>query len=162
MTSNYSDIVSKTIKKFGSKYNLNQAERDDMESIIVVHLAELCAQDPTQETLLAQPAYLTTVSRNSALDYIRVLLRNRNRTTILSDYHELATEEIDTDSIIWLQQALSQLTPAQFKIIKIYYGLDGLPPVQWVRSIVKLTGYTSGKVTQLLDSAMQTLKKAAE
>lgn len=159
MLANYQPIVDNTVRKMKAVYKLSAAEADDMESIIVVHIAELCLE-PTQFELLNKPAYLATVSRNAAMDYIRVLLRQRNRTAILSDYHELPAQELDIDSQIWLEQALSALSPAQLRVITIYFGLDGLPPVQWNRRIAKLTGYTSGQVGQLLRSAMETLKKA--
>jgi DNA-directed RNA polymerase specialized sigma24 family protein len=161
MTSNYGEIVSGVVKAFGVKYRMSMAERDDMESAIIVRLATV-AQEPEIDAKLNEEAYLKTAVLNTARNCLKSLIRERDRLAILSEYHELAAEECDPEDDILIQELLESLSYEQNRVVSTYYGLDGLPPVKRWQDIAQYTGYSRQQCKRYYDSAMTKLKRLCQ
>jgi hypothetical protein len=87
---------------------------------------------------------------------------SNDRLQILYEYHELASSDIDPEIFAWLKFAIFSLPRKLRRIIKIYYGLDRLPPCKDFDTISTLTGINKRQAIHGYTTAMTKLKKLSK
>lgn len=158
MLADYQKCLNKHVRYCRLKYTLSDNECEDLESSIILYIAEL-ATHPKTFKLLENPRYLWTVVRNAAKRSLVPLFTYRNSTESLPTYQSEDSQpqtSPDLDQRIWFREVMDALSPEQQQVLTLYYGLNGDKAVQWYRQLARMTGFTAGQVQRLHQSGIAT------